>query len=149
VFRFANVVGPRQTHGVTYDFVRRLLKDPTQLRILGDGRQSKSYIHVDDVVDAMLARADARAGGFELFNAGTLDYVTVTEIADLCCARLGLADVRYDYTGGDRGWKGDVPVVRFDSDKLRATGWTNRYTSREALIDSIDHNIAEAAEVAR
>ncbi len=145
VFRFANVVGPRQTHGVTYDFVRRLREDPTRLTILGDGQQSKSYIHVSDVVDAMLKMADADGKPFDVFNAGTLDYVTVQEIADLCCERLGLSDVAYEFTGGTRGWKGDVPVVRFSSDKLRALGWTNRYSSREALIDSIDHNIAEAA----
>jgi len=145
VFRFANVVGPRQTHGVTYDFVRRLLEDPTQLTILGDGQQSKSYIHVSDVVDAMLTLAGTDRLPFDVFNAGTLDYVTVQEIADLCCERLGLHDVAYRFTGGARGWKGDVPVVRFSSDKLRALGWTNAYTSREALIDSIDHNIAEAA----
>lgn len=144
VFRFANVVGPRQTHGVTYDFVRRLREDPARLTILGDGQQSKSYIHVSDVVDAMLQMVDADDGKpFDVFNAGTLDYVTVQEIADLCCERLGLSDVAYTFTGGTRGWKGDVPVVRFSSDKLRNLGWTNRYTSREALIDSIDHNIAE------
>ena len=91
VFRFANVVGPHQTHGVTYDFVRRLLDDPTQLRILGDGRQSKSYIHVSDVVAAMLTLTDHGWSGFEIFNAGTGDYITVTEIADLVVARLGLA----------------------------------------------------------
>jgi UDP-glucose 4-epimerase len=148
VFRFANVVGPRQTHGVTYDFVRRLLEDPTRLTILGDGQQSKSYIHVGDVTDAMLTLADADGLAFDVFNAGTLDYVTVQEIADLCCERLGLQDVAYEYTGGNRGWKGDVPVVRFSSDKLRALGWTNRYSSRDALIDSIDNNVAEAgAEV--
>jgi UDP-glucose 4-epimerase len=147
VFRFANVVGPRQTHGVTYDFVRRLLEDPAKLTILGDGRQSKSYIHVSDVVAAMLQMADAGGKPFDVFNAGTLDYVTVTEIADLCCERLGLEGVAYEYTGGTRGWKGDVPVVRFSSDKLRAQRWTNAYTSREALVDSIDHNIAEAGRV--
>jgi UDP-glucose 4-epimerase len=144
VFRFANVVGPRQTHGVTYDFVRRLLEDPSHLTILGDGQQSKSYIHVADVVDAMLTLANTDRIPFDVFNAGTLDYVTVQEIADLCCERLGLSDVAYEFTGGTRGWKGDVPVVRFSSDKLRTLGWTNAYTSREALIDSIDHNIAEA-----
>jgi UDP-glucose 4-epimerase len=144
VFRFANVVGPRQTHGVTYDFVRRLQEDPSQLTILGDGRQSKSYIHVSDVVAAMLKMAEADGKPFDVFNAGTLDYVTVTEIADLCVERLGLSDVAYEYTGGNRGWKGDVPIVRFSSDKLRALGWTNQYTSREALIDSIDHNIVES-----
>jgi UDP-glucose 4-epimerase len=149
VFRFANVVGPRQTHGVTFDFVRRLLEDPTRLTILGDGRQSKSYIHVDDVVGAMLTLANADGLPFDVFNAGTLDYVTVQEIADLCCERLGLEEVVYEYTGGSRGWKGDVPVVRFSSDKLRALGWTNNYTSRAALIDSIDHNIAEAGAQVR
>lgn len=148
VFRFANVVGPAQTHGVTYDFVRRLLDDPHRLRILGDGQQSKSYIHVSDVAAAMLAALDRGFEGFDVWNAGTEDYVTVEQIADLCCERLGLTDVAYEYTGGTRGWKGDVPVVRFDTAKLRATGWSNAYTSREALIDSIDHNIVEAgAEV--
>jgi UDP-glucose 4-epimerase len=150
VFRFANVVGPRQTHGVTYDFVRKLRADPSRLTILGDGQQSKSYIHVSDVVDAMLQLGDPGGDAFNVYNAGTLDYVTVEQIADLCCERLGLdpAAVEYEFTGGTRGWKGDVPIVRFSSDKLRALGWENRYTSREALTDSIDHNIVEAgAEV--
>jgi UDP-glucose 4-epimerase len=143
VFRFANVVGPRQTHGVTYDFVRHLARDPTHLRILGDGSQSKSYIHVSDVVSAMLMLTDRGWSGFDVFNAGTGDYLTVTEIADLVVERLGLRNVRYEYTGGARGWKGDVPVVRFRSDKLVALGWRCAYTSAEALVDSIDANIAE------
>jgi UDP-glucose 4-epimerase len=149
VFRFANVVGPRQTHGVTYDFVRRLLEDPTQLRILGDGTQSKSYIHVSDVVAAMLTLTDRGWNGFDVFNAGTGDYITVTEIADLVVSRLGLAEVRYDYAGGARGWKGDVPIVRFRSDKLQALGWSCGHTSAEALIDSIDSNITEAQDAAQ
>jgi UDP-glucose 4-epimerase len=144
VFRFANVVGPRQTHGVTYDFVRHLLEDPTRLRILGDGSQSKSYIHVSDVVAAMLLLSDQSWTGFEVFNAGTGDYITVTEIADLVAERMGLHDVEYQYTGGSRGWKGDVPVVRFRSDKLAARGWRCERGSREALIDSIESNILEA-----
>jgi UDP-glucose 4-epimerase len=149
VFRFANVVGPRQTHGVTYDFVRKLLADPARLSIMGDGNQSKSYIHVSDVVNAMFLLEEKAFGGFDVWNAGTDDYITVREIADLCCERLGLSDVAYEFTGGARGWKGDVPVVRFDTQKLRGLGWANGYTSREALIDSIDHNIVEAgAEVA-
>jgi UDP-glucose 4-epimerase len=143
VFRFANVVGPKQTHGVTYDFVRHLLEDPTTLRILGDGSQSKSYIHVSDVISAMLAVADRGWEGFDVFNVGTDDYVTVTEIADLVVERMGLTDVRYQYTGGSRGWKGDVPVVRFRSDKLASLGWRCRHRSIEALVDSIDANIAE------
>jgi UDP-glucose 4-epimerase len=143
-FRFANAVGPRQTHGVTYDFVRRLLENPAELRILGDGRQSKSYVHVSDVVAAMLTLTDRGWKGFEVFNVGTGDYVTVTEIADLVVERMGLADVQYEYAGGSRGWKGDVPVVRFSSAKLAALGWRPLHGSAEALLDSIDANIAEA-----
>ena len=149
VFRFANVVGPRQTHGVTYDFVRRLQEDPTQLRILGDGSQSKSYIHVSDVVAAMLTLTDRGWSGFDAFNAGTGDYITVTEIADLVVDRLGLEDVRYEYAGGARGWKGDVPIVRFRSEKLAALGWRCGHTSAQALMDSIDANITEAQNGAR
>jgi UDP-glucose 4-epimerase len=144
-FRFANVVGARQTHGVTYDFVRRLRDDPGRLRILGDGRQSKSYIHVSDVVSAMLTATDHGWRGFEVFNAGTGEHVTVAEIASLVCGRMGISDVTYEYTGGARGWKGDVPIVRFTSDRLAAIGWRCRYSTIEALTESIDANIAEAA----
>jgi UDP-glucose 4-epimerase len=144
-FRFANVVGAGQTHGVTYDFVRRLIEEPAKLRILGDGRQSKSYIHVSDVVAAMLTLTDRGWDGFEVFNAGTGEYVTVTEIALLVCERMGLGDVHFEYTGGSRGWKGDVPVVRFRSDKLASLGWQCVLSSAGALRDSIDANIVEAA----
>jgi UDP-glucose 4-epimerase len=148
-FRFANVVGPRQTHGVTYDFVRRLLDDPDELRILGDGSQSKSYIHVSDVVSAMLTLADCGWNGFEIFNVGTGDYITVTQIADLVVERMGLSNVRFEYAGGSRGWKGDVPVVRLCADKLAKLGWRCRHTSSEALVDAIDASIVEAAGVVR
>jgi UDP-glucose 4-epimerase len=143
-FRFANVVGPRQTHGVAYDFVLRLLRDPTRLQILGDGSQSKSYIHVDDVLDAILFLYDRGWQGFDVFNVATQDYVTVRDIADLVVRQLGLSQVEFSFTGGDRGWKGDVPVVRFDTNKLRALGWANRRSSREALLASVDSLIADA-----
>jgi UDP-glucose 4-epimerase len=143
-FRFANVVGPRQTHGVTYDFVRRLLAAPTELTVLGDGTQSKSYIHVDDVIQAMLLIASQDRPGFEVFNVGTDEYITVREIAELVIEALGLDDVRVTYGSGARGWKGDVPVVRFSSARIRARGWSNAYTTREALLGSIDHARVEA-----
>jgi UDP-glucose 4-epimerase len=142
-FRFANVVGPRQTHGVTYDFVRKLLTDPQRLEILGDGSQSKSYIHVDDVVAAMLLIAGQARPGYEVFNVGTDEYVTVREIADLVVEVLELPDVHYDFTGGDRGWKGDVPVVRFASDRIKARGWSKRYGSLDALRASVEANLTE------
>jgi len=143
-FRFANVVGPHQTHGVAYDFIRRLLRDPSHLRILGDGSQSKSYVYVDDVIAGMrwIARTDWKR--FDYFNVATEDYITVREIADLVVERLGLSNVEYQFTGGDRGWKGDVPVVRFNTEKLRSQGWVNQRTSREALIASIDSMIMDA-----
>lgn len=148
VFRFANVVGPRQTHGVTFDFVRHLLDDPAKLRILGDGKQSKSYIHVSDVVAALLTLTDGGWQGFEVFNVGTGDYVTVAEIADLVVGRMGLTDVRYEYTGGSRGWKGDVPIVRFRSNKLESRGWRCRRGTIEALTDAIDASVAEMTLIA-
>lgn len=144
--RFANVVGDRQTHGVTYDFVRKLRADPARLEILGDGRQSKSYIHVEDVVEAMMLMARRGFGGFSVFNVGTEDHLTVTEIADMVVEELGLADVEYVYTGGTRGWRGDVPVVRFDSSRIRGLGWRNARSSREAVRASIQANIAETAD---
>jgi UDP-glucose 4-epimerase len=147
-FRFANVVGARQTHGVTYDFVRRLMDEPSELTIYGDGRQSKSYIHVDDVIDAMLLLQERAWQGFELYNVGTEDYVTVKDIADLVVEQLGLENVRYRFTGGSRGWKGDVPVVRFDTTRIRALGWANERTSTQALLDSILSTIGQVQQEA-
>ncbi len=138
-FRFANVVGPRQTHGVGYDFVRRLTSDPTCLRILGDGSQSKSYIHVDDVLAAIFTAAEQSPARFDVFNVATDDYITVGEIADVAVRVCGLipGSVRYDFTGGDRGWKGDVPIVRFDVSKIKSLGWRATRTATEAVRDSI------------
>lgn len=145
VFRFGNVVGPRQTHGVGFDFVRALLADPSRLRILGDGSQSKSYIHVFDVVEAVL-HAAAAPGPFHAYNVATGDYVTVKEIAELAVERVGLsvADVRFEFTGGDRGWKGDIPIVRLKTDRIRALGWSPIRSSKEALRSAVDAILEEA-----
>jgi UDP-glucose 4-epimerase len=144
VFRFGNVVGPRQTHGVGFDFARRLLDaqnagGPIELKILGDGRQSKSYVHVSDIVRAVLAAHERTPKDFEAYNVATGDYITVTEIAELAVECVGLppGSVRFAYTGGDRGWKGDVPVVRLATSRIRALGWQNEMTSREALRRSM------------
>lgn len=138
-FRFANVVGPRQTHGVGYDFVRRLKADPTRLRILGDGSQSKSYIYVEDILDAVLLAAKQTTPSYDVFNVATDDYVTVKQIADLAVEVCGLkpGSVNYEFTGGDRGWKGDVPVVRFDCAKIKSKGWNCRRNSSQAMRDSM------------
>jgi UDP-glucose 4-epimerase len=138
-FRFANVVGPRQTHGVGYDFIRRLKADPTRLRILGDGTQKKSYIHVQDVLAAIRLADERATGNYTMFNVATDDHITVTQIADLAVKVSGLApgETKYEFTGGDRGWKGDVPVVRFDCSKIKALGWKAKRTSAEAVTDAM------------
>jgi UDP-glucose 4-epimerase len=145
VFRFANVVGPRQTHGVGYDFIRRLKADPTRLRILGDGTQKKSYIHVDDVLAAVRVADGLTAGRYAVFNVATDDYITVREIADLAVKVSGLRPetTTCEYTGGDRGWKGDVPVVRFDCTRIKALGWKARRTSAEAVTDAMEAMLEE------
>ena len=149
-FRFGNVVGPHQTHGVGFDFMRRLQAQTERLRILGDGSQSKSYIHVEDVIEAVLAAHQRTEKNFEVYNVATGDYITVTEIAKLAIGVAGLEDkgVRLEYTGGDRGWKGDVPVVRLNTDRIRSLGWTCRRTSRQALCVSM-HSMLEDVRAGR
>lgn len=139
VFRFGNVVGPRQTHGVGFDFVRRLLADPRRLRILGNGTQSKSYVDVEDVVSAVLLGAADQSHPFRAYNVATGDYITVTEIAELAVEVVAGAGggAEFEYTGGDRGWKGDVPIVRMDTSRIRSLGWSNARTSRQALEESM------------
>ncbi len=148
VFRFGNVVGPRQTHGVGYDFVRRLLVDSSVLPILGDGSQSKSYIHVKDVIAAVFVADAHLTSGFAVYNVATGDYITVTEIADLVldCMRLPRGGTKYQFSGGKRGWKGDVPVVRLNTERIRALGWANSLSTREALRESILAMISDAKD---
>ncbi|HEV3187219.1 MAG TPA: NAD-dependent epimerase/dehydratase family protein [Acidimicrobiales bacterium] len=139
-FRFANVVGPRQTHGVGYDFVGKLLANPSCLDVLGDGHQSKSYIHVDDVIAAVLTAANAPVDPFATFNVATLDYISVKEIAELAIELVVGAnhDTSIQFAGGERGWQGDVPIVRLNSDRIRRLGWHNNLTTREALQSSLE-----------
>jgi UDP-glucose 4-epimerase len=149
-FRFGNVVGPRQTHGVGFDFIRRLRVQPDCLRVLGDGSQSKSYIHVEDVIEAVLVAHQQTARNFEVYNVATGDYITVAEIARLAIEVAGLAenDVRIEYAGGDRGWKGDVPIVRLNTTRIRELGWICRRTSRQALCVAM-HSLLEDSRSGR
>ena len=148
VFRFANVVGPHQTHGVGLDFVRALLKDPTRLRVLGDGTQSKSYVHVGDVIEAVMIAHGKTTERFRTYNIASPDYISVREIADLALECVGLpADATIiRFTGGDRGWKGDVPVVRLNTMRIRELGWKCEMSSREAMLSSMLALMAELKE---
>ncbi len=133
VFRFANVVGGRQTHGVGLDFLKRLKADPTRLQIMGDGKQSKSYLHVSDAVNAILMDYWDDGDRFRVLNVSTGDSIIVDEIAEMAIRAAGLSLKVFQYTGGSGGWKGDIPIVRLNSAKIRALGWNNKYTSLGAM----------------
>lgn len=141
LFRFANVVGPRTTHGVTLDFVEKLRKDPDVLEILGDGKQTKSYVHVHDTVEGMLkvwTDGMPEPGYAAPYNIGSTDWIPVTEVADIVSEVMDL-DPDYRFTGGSRGgggWKGDVPKMMLGTDKLQALGWRPSYSSAEAIRDT-------------
>ena len=137
VFRFPNVIGPRLTHGVIFDFVKRLKEDPSHLRILGDGRQSKPYIYVLDLVDAIMRFKDAEKG-VTLYNVGVETQTSVTRIAEIVCEKMGLTGIPFEYTGGRGGWKGDVPVFAYNLDKIHATGWKASMTSDEAVAKTVE-----------
>jgi len=138
-FRFANVVGSRQTHGVGYDFLNRLRLDSNHLHILGNGKQSKSYVHVTDIVRGVLLASDKTCLDFDVFNISTPDFINVDEIANIVMEELQInsQSVKITYSGGDRGWKADVPVVRINARKILDLGWSPRYTSEEAIRESI------------
>lgn len=132
-FRFGNVAVNRATHGVYLDFVRQLINNPKELFILGNGLQSKSYIAVSDVISAVLLANEKLNKSFEVYNVATKNYLTVNEIADIAVECLNLKEVKYKFSGGDRGWKADVPIVRMNSDKIRSLGWNNLLSSKEAI----------------
>src|SRR5260370_39536381 len=137
--RFGKGVGAGETHGVGFDFIGRLESLADQLRILGDGTQSKSYIHVEDVIAAVLLAHQKTEKCFEVYNVATGDYITVNEIAQLALEVTGLTEekVRFEYTGGDRGWKGDVPGVRLNTGRIKDRGWGAHPTSLHALCGAV------------
>jgi len=132
VFRFANILGPRMRIGVVPDFIRKLRDDPDRLVILGNGRQEKSYLHVEDCVDAICHVVEHADDDLNIYNLGTRTTTSVDRIADIVSEELGL-DPAYEYTGGDRGWTGDVPRMRLSIQKLSALGWEPEETSDAAV----------------
>ena len=132
VFRFANIVGPRQRGNVIPDFIEKLDADPTELEILGDGRQEKSYMHVSECVDAIQHVVEGADDPYNVYNLGTRTTTSVTDIADIVSEELGV-DPEYAYTGGDRGWTGDVPKMRLSIAKLADLGWEPSIESDEAV----------------
>jgi UDP-glucose 4-epimerase len=137
IFRFANVVGSRGTHGVIVDFIDKLKKNPKELEILGDGKQRKPYLHVSDIVDGIIYGFENSKDQLNLFNIGCDSNTTVTRIAELVVEEMGLTDVEFKYTGGDRGWAGDVPRFQLDISKIKKLGWKESYSSDEAVRKAI------------
>jgi len=132
VFRFANIVGPRLRGAVIPDFIEKLQVSPNQLRILGDGRQEKSYMHVTDCLDAMFAVIEYAEQPVNTFNLGTRTTTSVNRIADIVSEELG-SDPEYEYTGGERGWVGDVPKMCLSIEKLSSLNWEPTLESDEAV----------------
>lgn len=140
IFRFPNVIGPDLTHGVIFDFIRKLKKDPTHLQILGDGSQNKPYLYVVDLVRAIVQfTRSMQENNVEIYNIGVGTSTTVRSIADMVCDAMGLPNVRYDFTGGNRGWKGDVNAFQYDLSKIYETGWRPAHTSDESVRDTLAH----------
>lgn len=137
IFRLANVVGPRLTHGVIFDFVNKLRKNPNELEILGDGNQKKSYIYVDDCIEAMIFARRKSNDQINIFNVGNEDWITVKEIAKIVSRKMGLKP-ELRFTGGDRGWPGDVPLMLLDISELKLLGFELRYNSREAIEKTVE-----------
>ena len=137
IFRFANVVGKRGTHGVIVDFINKLRKNPKELEILGDGKQQKPYLYIEDCVEAILFGYKNANEQINLFNIGCDTATEVTRIAEIVVEEMGFNNVKFTYTGGKRGWKGDVPKFQFDISKMKKLGWNASLTSDEAVRKTV------------
>jgi UDP-glucose 4-epimerase len=141
IFRFVSILGERYTHGHVFDFYHQLIQHPDHLRVLGNGTQRKSYLYVQDCVDAILhvtQKATARDARHhtQIYNLGTPEFVQVNDSIGFICATLGLKP-RLDYTGGDRGWIGDNPFIFLDTKKVQATGWKPKLTIEQGIVRTL------------
>ena len=144
IFRFANIIGRRATHGVIIDFIAKLKNNSDEMEILGDGTQSKSYLLVEECVDAMIYGIQNSDERVNLFNLGCSDWVDVTRIAEIVAEEIGLPDVEFTYTGGERGWHGDVPRMRLSIEKIAKLGWKPGHDSEGAVRAAVKANVEEA-----
>lgn len=136
IFRLANIVGPRSRHGVIYDFIQKLVRNPTELEVLGDGRQNKSYLYIDDCIEALTLGFDRFREQVEVLNVGSEGQIEVRDIARIVIEEMGLKSVKIKYTGGvdgGRGWKGDVKNMLLDISKIKSLGWRPKYSCEEAV----------------
>lgn len=138
IFRFVSILGERYTHGHVFDFYRSLRRDPTRLRVLGNGTQRKSYLYVQDCLDAIQVALAQSNGRVNIYNLGTDEYCDVNGSIGWICAHLGVSPA-LEYTGGDRGWIGDNPFIFLDTARIRRLGWTPRLTIRESVIRTLEY----------
>jgi len=141
IFRFVSILGERYSHGHVFDFYQSLRADPRELRVLGNGRQRKSYLYVQDCIDAMLTAIEKSGDTVNIFNLGTDEYCEVNESIGWITAHLGLDPVR-TYTGGERGWIGDSPFIFLDTTRIRSLGWKPKLSIREGVIRTLDYLMA-------
>lgn len=142
IVRFPNVIGEYSTHGVIYDFINKLKINPGELVVLGDGKQEKSYLYVKDLINAIQYAWNSKIDKVDIFNIGGIDTINVSEIAKIVVENIGLGSI-ISYTGGDRGWKGDVPKFSYDIKKILSTKWTPKLNSREAVELTVKSLIKE------
>jgi UDP-glucose 4-epimerase len=138
VFRFVSILGERYTHGHVFDFYKRLLEDPRKLHVLGNGQQRKSYLYIQDCIDAMLTAVEINKAQFQVYNLGTDEYCEVNHSISWICKHLGLSP-ELIYSGGERGWIGDSPFIFLDCTKIRNLGWKPRMSIREAVLRTLDY----------
>jgi len=141
IFRFVSILGERYSHGHVFDFCKQLLEHPDVLHVLGDGRQKKSYLYVQDCIDAMLTAIGRDDGKVNIFNLGVYHYCEVRDSIGWICARLGVTP-ELRYAGGSRGWIGDSPFIFLDCARIRNLGWTPSLTIQEAVVRTVDFLLA-------
>ena len=138
IFRFVSILGERYSHGHVFDFYKSLRRNPNELRVLGNGRQRKSYLYVQDCIDAMLATIERSEDKVNVFNLGTDEYCEVNDSIGWITGHLGIDPVR-TYTGGERGWIGDSPFIFLDTAKIRSLGWKPKLSIRDGIIKTLDY----------
>jgi len=138
IFRFVSILGERYTHGHVFDFCKQLFAEPTRLKVLGDGTQRKSYLYIQDCIDAILFALDHATDRVNIFNLGTDEYVRVNDSIGVIGEALGVSP-KLEYSGGDRGWIGDNPFIWLDTAKIRALGWKPKLTIREAIVKTVEY----------
>jgi UDP-glucose 4-epimerase len=143
ILRFANVAGPGLTHGVIYDFIAKLNKNPKELLILGNGKQTKPYIHIDDLIKAIFLTVKKSKKPLEIFNIGVKTFTSVNQIAKMIIKAKRLKKVKLKYTGGCCGWKGDIAKFKYNLSKINKLGWKPKLTSNQAVKLAIKQNICK------